>query len=152
MKRVAPTEKSISPYWETVYRNRKILFFSGLIFLAALAFSVPLRCVLPSISVGGASLLCGMGLGLSLAGITRTRRIGMIYLFLVLALLMFVPLFGNIPFASPDLLTLSPRMPALFENYFDFLRWIAFFCGFPYPFAQFGFHASDLPSAPEVSG
>jgi len=63
---------------------------------------------------------------------------------------MFVPPFQNLPFAHSDLLTLSPRMPTFFENYFDFLRWIAFFCGFPFPFAQFGFHAADTLSPSEV--
>ena len=123
--------------------QNRLLFVCLLLAAGALSLSVPLHCVHKAALVGGFSLLDGLGFGLALAAVTRTRRAGWIYFFLLCAVVTLTPLFLSWPAADSDDLTLWRGAPSLFENYFDVLRPALFLLGLPYPFARFGSHAPD---------
>lgn len=102
-----------------------------------------LRCPQQATVIGGFSLLDGFMFGSALALITRTRRPVLIYLYLGVVVLTFVPLFQSWPPGGPWDVRLSPGMPEILLNYLDMLRIGLFLLGFPYPFARFGQHGPD---------
>ena len=115
------------------------------------ALAIPLHCGAKTALVGSASLLDGALFGLALAAVTRTRRPILIYLFLLTAAGLLLPLWLEWPSASQDDVHLWRGSPALLSNYFDALRYGLFALSLPYPFARFGFHAPDPvanPAAP----
>ena len=127
----------------------KIALTSGGVWGIVWLVSIPIQGAALAATVGTISALAGAGFGLSLAGVTRTRSTGWIYFFLALAFLsLSVPL-SNYPPASEHDLVLPAHAPDLLANYFDFWRWIAFFCAIPFPFARFGHHAPDPVSPSE---
>ena len=123
--------------------QNRILLVCLLLSAAALTFAVPLHCEIKAGIVGGISLLDGALFGLSLAAVTRTRRAGWIYFYLLCAGLTLAPLYLEWPAADADDLTLWRGAPSLLENYFVMLRLLLFLFGLPYPFARFGHHAPD---------
>ena len=108
-----------------------------------LSLSFPLHCVLRAAQVGATALAGGAAFGTCLAGITRTRRVGRIYLFLAGAALALASLFVNWPPAESTDLTLWRGAPDLLSNYFDILRPTLFLLALPYPFAALGHHGLD---------
>src|SRR2546423_6701865 len=81
------------------------------------ALSVPLHCTRQALSVGGASLLAGGGLGTALAMVTRSRRPILIYFWLAVAALTFLPMLRNWP--SGDSFDIFPwhGAPDIVYNY-----------------------------------
>jgi len=137
---------------ETLSRTvRKLGLFCLILGALALAAAIPLRCVGAALRVGGGSLLAGMGLGLSLALVTRTQRPWLIYAALALGALTFVPL--TLEWPPGDAWDVHPwhGAPPIAYSYLDILRTSLFLLGIPWPFARFGHHAPDpLPSAPNT--
>ena len=123
--------------------QNRLLFACLLLAAGGLAFAIPLHCVLKAGIVGGVSLVDGALFGLSLAAVTRTRRTGLIYFFLLCAALTLAPLYLGWPVVDSDDLTLWRGAPDLLENYFIMLRLALFLLALPYPFARFGHHAPD---------
>lgn len=135
---------------ETLQRNvRKLGLFCLAIGALTLAAAIPLGCLPAALRVGGGSLLAGVGLGASLAFVTRTRRPALIYLGLALGVLTFAPLYLEWP--PGDAWEVHPwhGAPPLVYGYLDGLRMLLYLLGVPWPFARFGHHAPDpIPSAP----
>ena len=121
----------------------RLLLACLLLAAGALAFAVPLHCAIMAGAVGGTALVDGALFGLSLAAVTRTRRTGWIYFFLLCAGLTLTPLYLDWPAADSNDLTLWRGAPDLLENYFVMLRLALFLFALPYPFARFGRHAPD---------
>ena len=123
------------------------------IITALFALSLPLHCPVRALMVGGVSLLAGGMLGTALAMITRTPRPLLIYFWLGVAALTFVPLYRGWP--PGDALDIFPwrGAPDIVYNYFDILRGGVYLLAMPYPFARLGQHAPDpLPPDKENSG
>ncbi len=139
---------------ETLQRNvRKLGLFCATVVVLALAAAVPLGCFFAALRVGGGSLLAGIGLGLALAFVTRTRRPWPIYLGLALGALTFVPI--TLEWPPGDAWEVHPwhGAPPLVYGYLDGLRTLLYLLGIPWPFARFGHHAPDpIPEAPPSTG
>jgi len=138
---------------ETLPRTvRKLGLFCLVGVAFALAAAIPLRCFGAALRVGGGSLLAGMGLGLSLTLITRTRNPWLIYLSLAVGALTFVPL--TLEWPPGDAWDVHPwhGAPPIAYSYLDILRTSLFLLGIPWPFARFGHHAPDpLPNASDTT-
>ncbi len=135
---------------DTLRRNtRKLGLFCLTVAGLALAAAVPLNCVPAALRVGGGSLLAGMGLGLSLALVTRTRRPWLIYLALAVGVLTFVPILREWP--AGDAWDVHPwhGAPPVVYGYLDGLRTLLYLLGIFWPFVHFGHHAPDpIPISP----
>lgn len=117
------------------------------------AISLPLRVGREAAAVGSANFVLGVLFGLCLAGVTRTRRPLLIYLWLTLACLTLWPLFLSWPLLD------SFGLPSERAwHYISLLRVCLFVLGLPYPFALVGQHGPDPlpdekqsnPEAPEI--
>ena len=108
--------------------------------LAALlwAVSLPLHVGREAALAGSANFVLGALFGLCLAGVTRTRRPLLIYLWLTLACLTIGPLFLSWPLLDNFVLP-SERA----WHYLALLRVCLFVLGLPYPFALVGQHGPD---------
>lgn len=130
-----------------VSANNKLVFAYAGLGLALLALSIPLHCLPRALPVALVCALCGSGLGLALAMVTRTRRPLAIYGYLLVAILTFAPLVVTWPPGDSFDVQRWGGAPEVLDNYFDFLRMGIFLVSIPFPFARFGQHAPDpLPS------
>lgn len=145
----ARSERAAPPVGTSPWVTRSIgvicLLMALLVWSLALLLRVPVRAAL----VGGFALCDGALLGICLAGITRTRRPWLIYLWLAGALLTFWPLWNDWPLwqgwpvGDPSTLYLWVGAPSLAANYYDLLHIAGFLLGLPYPFARFAQHGPD---------
>lgn len=105
--------------------------------------SVPLRCPWPALAIAGAAGSAGGLFGAALALVTRTRRPGFIYLWLLVAAVALAPLTTAWPSFDPSVVNLWPGAPPILENYLEIVRYLVFLLAIPYPFAALGHHGPD---------
>ena len=130
----------------TTPKYPKLLVVSLSTVAVALALSLPLHCSKEAIVWGGASALDGIFMGLSMALITRTKKIPLIYCGMLLILFSLV-LFVQITDVDLGNTVIVPQgWPSLRSIYLDPLRWLLYCLCMIYPFARFGHHDSDLIS------
>lgn len=114
-----------------------------LITLAIFALSYPLQCMPRALWMEGFTAADGFAFGVLLAGITRTRRPGLIYLLMALAALTIWPIFISWPPAEVWEVHLWPGATTLLLYYFDAARFAVFLMAMPYPFVRWGQHGPD---------
>ena len=121
----------------------KLLFSSLLITLLALALSIPLHCTRSALIWGSLSALDGFAFGLSMAIVTRTKKIPLIYLGLLFTALTlrFLILITDVDLS--DIAVVPHGWYSLWSIYLDPLRWLMFCVCIVYPFARFGWHDAD---------
>ena len=114
-----------------------------LVSIVVWSFSLWLKVPAYAAYVAICALVTGCLGGVFLGLITRTPKPLMIYSWLILFVLTFLPVVYEWPHVSADTIQLTGHMPVLFYRYFDLLRIVEYIMGLPIPFVLIGHHAPD---------
>ncbi len=126
----------------------KIIVASLILIALILGMSWHFGCVAEAVRIGIISASFGAAFSSFLAGVTRTMNPNRIYLLLLGAAVMLIPVFCGWPAVSIAAISSSSPNPESAFSYLEAVRILVYIAAIPAPFAYIGKHTSDI-EAPE---